>query len=231
MRPGVIFFDIGNTLIRGAELSARRLLASRLGLSEKETKRAGKLIMVHPAREVQELAAELSRVLPSIDRNRLETVLKEVWREQAGCPREIPGATLLLRALKAKGFQIGALSNIWHPFYMGFRQACPEMAALMDYSVLSYRQGIKKPSVELFRLAVEETGRKPSECWMVGDSYELDMVPARAAGMRTLWVLHRPERESALLARLLRGELPPPDWTVDTLDSIMDYFDREDSTR
>jgi hypothetical protein len=49
MKAQLVFFDIGNTLAATGDLSARRLLAERLHLSEKETKRVGRLIMTHPA--------------------------------------------------------------------------------------------------------------------------------------------------------------------------------------
>lgn len=44
LRLQVIFFDMGQTLVTGTALSARRLLASRLALSEKETRKVGQCI-------------------------------------------------------------------------------------------------------------------------------------------------------------------------------------------
>lgn len=40
-----------------------------------------------------------------------------------------------------------------------------------------------KPDPEVFRLAAATMGLSCSECLMVGDQYEVDLVPARAAGM------------------------------------------------
>jgi FMN phosphatase YigB (HAD superfamily) len=55
---------------------------------------------------------------------------------------------------------------------------------------------------------------------MVGDSYEQDIEPARNVGMRTLWVLRRPEKERGVLVKLLRGEQTPPDLLVEDLNQI-----------
>jgi FMN phosphatase YigB (HAD superfamily) len=98
------------------------------------------------------------------------------------------------------------------------------MAALVDHFVLSYRLGFKKPSPELFRRALELSGAPPERCWMVGDSYELDIEPAKASGMHTIWVVRAPEKEKTLLARVMRGEKPRPDWSVVHLEEILEFF-------
>ncbi len=224
MRPRVVFFDIGQTLATGGELSARRLLGARLALSEKEVKALGRAIMTLDCREPQELAAALESVLPRRSPDDLRSAVEDVWKEQEASVREIPGAAKALAHLQDMGLRLGVVSNVWHPFYEGFLRNCPEVCRLLDFFALSFRMGVKKPSVEIFQRAVAAAGATASECWMVGDSYELDIEPARKAGLRTLWVLHRPERENGLLARVIRGELPPPGWAVERLSDIPHYF-------
>ena len=226
LRHGIIFFDIGGTLATGAEQSPRRLLASRLGLSEKETRLVGRLIMVHPATEPRDLACGLERVLPGHDPRHILCVLESVWSEQARCMREIPGATPLVGALKEMGFKVGVISNTWHPLYEGFRTACAELAGFMDYTFLSYRRGVKKPSTAFFTHAAGEAGVPAGLCWMVGDTYELDVAPARLAGMRTIWVLGRPERETPAIVEMLQGAIPSPHWTVGNIQELIPYFER-----
>jgi FMN phosphatase YigB (HAD superfamily) len=224
VRPQVIFFDIGQTLATGAEQSARRLLASRLRLNERETKVVGRLIMTYHITEPGQLAKMLGEILPDKDLEWVHDAVDAVWSDQITCIREIPGASLLLASLKAMGVKLGLISNIWRPFYQGFCQRYPEMAALFDYAFLSYRVGEKKPSTGLYRTAVQATGRPASECWMVGDTYELDMEPALRVGMKALWILCRPERERALLVQALRGEKPAPHWAVEDLSGVLPYF-------
>lgn len=226
MKGGFIFFDIGGTLATGAEQSPRRLLASRLGLSEKETKRVGRLIMVHPATDPHDLARGLAGILPERDPRRILNVLESVWSEQKRCVREISGATRLVASLKEMGFKTGIISNTWHPLYEGFRTACAELADFLDYTLLSYRKGVKKPSTFLFSHAAEEAGFPAELCWMVGDTFELDVAPARRAGMKTIWVLGRPERETAAIVEMLKGGIPPPDWTVESIGELLPFFER-----
>ncbi len=48
--------------------------------------------------------------------------------------------------------------------------------------------GVRKPDPAIFRLGVEAAGCEPEACVVVGDSYEKDIVPARKAGCRTVWL-------------------------------------------
>ena len=170
-----------------------------------------------------------TRPHPITNQLHLEEVLSEVWEDQRRSVRAIDGATEVLKALKAMGLRLGLLSSTWHPLYASFLRNCSEMAELLDYAVLSYRLGYKKPSPEFFRLALAEADAPAEQCWMIGDSYELDIEPAMLVGMHTIWVLRRPEKERLLLAQVLRGEKPCPDWSAAHLDEVVAYFSRKGS--
>lgn len=218
-----VFFDIGNTLATGLEISARRLLAARLGLSEKETRRAGRLLMTCPATDPASLAAAVGECLPSRGTAVIEAAVAAIWEEQSHCIRPVPGASALLEALKAEGCRLGIVSNTWHPAFIGFRRACPSILDLFDSVTLSYREGCKKPSADIYRKALESVRADPHDSWMVGDSYELDVEPARRAGMKTVWVLRRPERELSALAQIINGCKEKPDLVVTGLDDLTDF--------
>jgi FMN phosphatase YigB (HAD superfamily) len=224
LQPRVVFFDIGQTLATTGEQSPRRLLGSRLQLTEREVRDAGRLLMTHRSEEPDSLADALARILADRGREQVRNVLERLWEEQTRCVREIPGATPLLESLKEMGLKLGVVSNTWHPLYEGFRRNCPELNGLLDYAFLSYQMGCKKPASEFYRNALHAAGEPPAACWMVGDSHELDMEPAQCEGMRTLWVLRRPEREPEALVKMLREELPRPDWVVRGLDEILPFF-------
>ena len=55
---------------------------------------------------------------------------------------------------------------------------------------------------------------------MVGDTYKNDIRPAIDLGMRTVWVLHRPEKEKADLIRVLNGDAPRPDLTLTSIAEL-----------
>lgn len=224
MKPRVIFFDIGHTLVTGAHQSPRRLLGSRLDLTEKETHRLGKLIMTHPAEDPSTLATAVAAQLPQRDPHRIEQEITRLWEDQTLCVRGIPGAHRLFRRLKGAGIRLGVISNIWHPFFNGFKKNFPEISSQLDFTVLSYRLQHKKPSLDIYREAARKAGEPPQNCWMVGDSYELDMEPARRLGFKTLWILCRPERERSLLVELLNAEKPLPDGVVEDLEAADRFF-------
>ncbi len=48
--------------------------------------------------------------------------------------------------------------------------------------------GVRKPDPAIYRLGVEATGLPAEAVLIVGDSYDKDVVPARAVGCRTAWL-------------------------------------------
>jgi len=227
MGKTVFFFDIGHTLVTGAQASPRRLLGAALKLNETQTKTVGKLLMTLPATDPETVGRAVAAVLPDHDPTVVLGEVRRLWEEQTACVREIPGATALVRRLITAGHGVGLISNIWHPFFVGFQKSCPEIDTWADFRFLSYREGVKKPAEALFEKAVHAARlRGFDQWWMVGDSYELDMEPARAAGMRGLWILHRPERERALLADILNGTKPAPEGSVADLVDVVGFLEK-----
>jgi HAD superfamily hydrolase (TIGR01549 family) len=209
-KPDVIFFDLGNTLAEGTPETAHRLLSARLGLTEKEEKKAGRLLMTFPADSVTALATALEGVLRNHDPAKIRNELSRLWEEQYHSVRQIDGAGELIRTLKGQGFILGLISNTWLPFYEGFCRSCPDISSSFEFILLSFQLGIKKPSQAIFKYCLDLTGKLPSECLLVGDSFELDIDPAAKMGFQTAWVLSRPEREKAAIARMLRKETDAP---------------------
>ena len=48
--------------------------------------------------------------------------------------------------------------------------------------------GVRKPDPQIFTLGVKALGIKPEEAVVVGDSYDKDIMPAKAAGCRAVWL-------------------------------------------
>ena len=59
---------------------------------------------------------------------------------------------------------------------------------IFDAVVESAVVGVRKPDPRIFLLGVEALGLKPEEVTAVGDSLEKDVIPARQAGCRTVWL-------------------------------------------
>lgn len=45
-----------------------------------------------------------------------------------------------------------------------------------------------KPDIKLFKIALEQSGYNASETVMVGDRLDNDIFPAKAIGMKTIWI-------------------------------------------
>lgn len=74
--------------------------------------------------------------------------------------------------------------------------------------------GVRKPDPRIFLLGVEALGLQPSEVTVVGDSIDKDIVPARKAGCRTVW-LRGEQWTDAVVDESL------PDSIIDDLNALL----------
>ena len=80
-----------------------------------------------------------------------------------------------------------------------------DLDAMFDAVVLSGRVGVRKPSREIYRMAVEQAGVEPGDCVMV-DDLPHNLAGAERLGIRTL--LHRRASETIpLLDALFPGRI------------------------
>lgn len=94
----------------------------------------------------------------------------------------------VLENLNYAGLKLGIISN----FYGNVEALCQEFGYMPYLNVIldSAVVGLKKPDPKIFALAVEKLAvSSPDQVAFVGDSFERDMMPAKAAGMKTYWLL------------------------------------------
>jgi putative hydrolase of the HAD superfamily len=91
-----------------------------------------------------------------------------------------------LRALKAKGLQIGLITN-GHRSLTAF-QSHFELDGLIDVTLSSRQHGYMKPHPSIFRAALELAQVAAADSVMVGDSYSHDVQGAESAGMRGILI-------------------------------------------
>ncbi len=108
-----------------------------------------------------------------------------VIREETGV-RAFDGVSELLRDLRQR-YALGLLTN--GPSDMQW----PKLRALgftrsFDTIVVAGDVGIYKPDRQVFELLIGRLGIPAASTLFVGDSYEMDIVGACGAGMRTAWV-------------------------------------------
>jgi putative hydrolase of the HAD superfamily len=111
-----------------------------------------------------------------------------VWRLR-------PDALTCLQSLQAAGLKLGLISN-WDE---RLRNLLPRLGldGCFDVTVISCEAGCRKPDPAIFRRACAGLGVSPGQVLHVGDSWDLDVCGARAAGMQAAWLDGDPRRDSA----------------------------------
>lgn len=97
----------------------------------------------------------------------------------------IDRARVLLEAY-ARRYRLGLVSN----FYGNLEVVCREFSldALFPVRIDSEVVRLRKPDPAIFALALERLEVEPAAAWVVGDSYQRDIVPAKVLGCSTIWL-------------------------------------------
>jgi putative hydrolase of the HAD superfamily len=115
-----------------------------------------------------------------------ETLLNDY---RAGFPSAcvlFPDAAHTLSSLRASGQRLGLITN--GSLRMQSRKLeCLALSPRFDTILISDAEGISKPDRQIFHRALERLNADPAHAVFVGDHPEVDVVGARAAGMRAVW--------------------------------------------
>jgi putative hydrolase of the HAD superfamily len=89
-----------------------------------------------------------------------------------------------LARLRARGLRLVVVSNAngMLAFLMERLGLAPSFDVILD----SHVEGVEKPDPRLFRIALERSGGDPRSTIHVGDLYHVDVLGARAAGLRAV---------------------------------------------
>ena len=214
-----VIFDIGATLVTGPPVAPNKVIAKLLdGVTPAEV---SSIIMTTELNSAEHACEVLENRFGKIADNSICEICN-LWESQCIAASEITGAIESVKALKNAGYKIGLLSDIWNPYYASVETAIPDIISLADSIVLSCRAGARKPCADNFNQVLTELNVTYSEAVMVGDTYSHDILPAIGLGMKTIWVLARPERESEAIISILNGKLPNPTVTIPDINDILD---------
>ncbi|MEO5376347.1 MAG: HAD family hydrolase [Magnetococcus sp. DMHC-6] len=213
-----VFFDIGFTLLGGPNMGPVRRLLESLDIPLVQKKKLTDTLFCHPWQNADELAFFLRNNF-AIHLAQVEATVRSLWESQKEEAYVLPGVRQLLDGLTSAGVAFGFLSNIWTPFYEGFTRHFPQEAQNRP-CFPSYRYRMAKPDPEFYRYALQQVGIPPARAVMIGDTYQMDILPAQRLGMKTIWILHRPHKELEDILGILNGELPPADLTLDAIGSL-----------
>jgi putative hydrolase of the HAD superfamily len=99
--------------------------------------------------------------------------------------RAVTGAYELLDALKSR-VKIAVLSNSYYDLLMSKLVHC-SLDKFVDVVVVSEQAGVTKPDTKIFIETLKKLDCKPDKAVMIGDSWEVDILGAHKAGIRSVW--------------------------------------------
>lgn len=124
----------------------------------------------------------------------------------------VVGAVYTVKNL-SKMFKVGVVSN-GAPDVQYRKLETIGLRNLFSCIVLSEEIGsVRKPDPRIFQLALSTLHVKPSECLFVGDSYDNDVIGAKAVGMQACWL----NRESLKL----KNENIKANFVISRIDELL----------
>ncbi len=88
--------------------------------------------------------------------------------------------------LRAKGYKLGIIAN--QNLGIANRLESWGVRQYFDVIVSSAEVGYAKPDIKIFEIAFETAGCTADNSIMVGDRLDNDIIPAKAIGMKTVWI-------------------------------------------
>lgn len=108
-----------------------------------------------------------------------------------------------MRQLKAEGYKIGILTNMWADFGRKFRETFPQFIELADAMVVSGEEHMYKPMKEIYDLLRDRIGLRSEELLFVDDAPG-NCEGARKAGWKALRFISNEQVESDWMHGLWR---------------------------
>lgn len=136
-------------------------------------------------------AALLSQLACPADRIRaVADAIRQRHDEGRLWVRPVEGTREMLDALKDAGLRLGVISNA--DGRVAEYLATAGLADCFEIVVDSAIEGVEKPDPRIFQIACERMGVPPEAAVYVGDTYEVDVLGARAAGIRAILLVDEP---------------------------------------
>lgn len=176
----IIFFDVGCTLVCEDAVWAARCReqaegdeARALGLTADDIYRAIVDASLAHLPQYRTVVKRYGSTAPAPYRHELETLY--------------PDAPRVLEAL-AQHYRLGIIANQTD----GLRERLAAFGILSYFDphavISSWDWQVMKPDPRLFAIACEQAGVAPDEAVMIGDRLDNDIAPAKAIGMKAIWI-------------------------------------------
>lgn len=86
----------------------------------------------------------------------------------------------------------------------------------IDLIISSADCGFSKPSSKIFQLALQQASCSASSATMIGDRLDNDIAPAKALGMKTIWI-----KQGFSAYSPIQSPSEEPDFTVNSLSDLL----------
>ena len=199
-----IFFDVGSTLVDETEAYNHRvremIMNTNIAFSVFDNKR------IELAKQGFDGNSEAIKYFG---------LKKTPWHSEDEIPFE--DALDTLESLKEQGYKLGIIANQ----SAGTAQRLENWGLLKYFDVVSASAelGVSKPNKLIFEKAIELAGVPAYNAVMVGDRLDNDIIPAKAMGMKTVWI-----RKGLSIYQNIEFGKNIADWVVDTLSDLKAIF-------
>ena len=114
----------------------------------------------------------------------------------------------------SKHYKIGIIANQ----NLGSEERLEKLGLLkyIDLVIASAEEGVAKPDLRIFQIALGRANCKPEKALMVGDRIDNDIVPANKIGMKTIWI-----KQGFGKYCEPKTEKEQPDYTVKNLNELI----------
>ena len=171
-KPKWIFFDIGSTLVDESAVYENRI---------EEITQSNNIDKNEFVAKVIERAQTSPKPIVSAAED--YGVKVPAWRHDL----EVlyPDTKELLQRLSQK-YKIGIIAN--QDFGTEQRLTDFNVHQYINLVIASAEEGVAKPDLRIFQIALARADCKPEEAVMVGDRLDNDIIPANKIGMTTVWI-------------------------------------------
>ena len=194
IQPQAILFDLDNTLTnRRASVSqfARRFYM--YFRAQHQMTRVDDLIpIIHNAddggyRPLDERWRMLQRWIPWKSQPSTNE-LRDYWYTELGrCAIGVEGLHEVLSEFHSKHIKLGIITN-GPESLQNLTIDTLNIRQYLDTAIVSESVGMRKPSAEIYQIALDEINLTADEVWFVGDNPATDILGAFQFGMTTVWI-------------------------------------------
>lgn len=205
----VLFFDVGYTLVNEDAVwearcreQAQTNEAKKLGLSAADIYHEIEIASISRKPQFRTLIDKYSFKEVAPYRTELEKLYKD--------------APAVIKALSQK-YELGIIANQLD----GLKERLEtfDLLQYFKYIISSWDVKIMKPDIRIFEYALDKANCTLQEACMIGDRLDNDILPAKALGIKTVWIK---QGFGALQKTLSKSE--EPDHSINNLSELLVIF-------